>query len=154
MEGFKLGLVLGTGEGFIVGVRLVGFAVGRSVAFFDGTSDGTSVGVIEGTILGFLVGEVVVGFGEGSRVGFVTGFIVGPVEGFVDGSNEGFREGLIDGRFVGFIEGLPVIGLDTVGNVVGMYVGATDDLTVGLGDVGATVRGSRVVGFEEGSCDG
>ena len=65
MEGFKLGLELGTGEGFIVGVRLVGFTVGRSVAFFDGMSDGTSVGFIEGAILGFLVGEVVVGFGEG-----------------------------------------------------------------------------------------
>ena len=79
------------------------------------------------------------------------GFIVGPVEGFMDGSSEGFREGLIDGLFVGFVEGPPVVALDTVGNVVGVYVGATDDFTLGFRDVGATVLGSRVVGFEEGN---
>ena len=110
-------------EGEIVGLPVVGVAVGEELGLF--------VGFVVGVALGLTVGLDVTGLAEGDTLGETVGFelgddvglVVGPVvTGLAEGDEVGATVGFELGDDVGLVLGLPVTGF-AVGDEVGTLVG-------------------------------
>ncbi len=80
IEGFFDGILLGSFDGFLLGL---------TEGFFDGLLDGSFDGVLLGLAEGFFE-SILDCFFDGILLGFFDGFLLGLTEGFIDGILDGF----------------------------------------------------------------
>eukprot|EP01035_Chromulina_nebulosa_P031876 gene31875-biopygen20497 len=106
VDGWKLGLLIGTVDGWKLGL-LIGTVDGWKLGLLIGTVVGWILGLFIGTVVGWILGLFI-----GTVVGWILGLLIGDsVSPIADGDKEGFKFGILDGADVKAAIGLLLLGV-------------------------------------------